>query len=219
MKKKAVLGLAFLLAILIGCTPVAQGPVAIVNGVEISRADYDRELEYELASFTQAGYKLSEEELRIVQESVLERLINNCLLLGAAEAAGITRESVDVEGTLEKIISNYEDEAQFQADLKENGFTLEEFRDLIAEALIIEDLFEAELKLSAVEVSEEVIDALVEEYLATLDEDEDVEQLDMEAVRSYFAYALAQEKANAMRMDYIEELREQSEIEYLDFLS
>lgn len=214
MKKLAALGLV-LLVFLTGCAPAAKGPVAIVNGVEIARADYERELHFELASFTRAGYELSKEELKIVEETVLERLINNCLLLGAAEAAGINRDSVDVQGTLEKIISNYEDEAEFEAELEANGFTREEFQELIAEALIIEELFELELKLSTVEVNDEEIEAEVQEYLDALGDE--AEELDVEEVRSYFAYVLVQEKIHELKMGYIQELREQSDIQYLDF--
>ncbi len=214
MNRIALPLLALVLVFLSACAPDVPGPVAIVNGIEISREEFDREVDYELASFIQGDYELTEEELELVQEAVLERLINNCLLLEAAAAVGITRETVDYEGTIAEIIANYESEAEFEAELLESGFSLEEFRGLIADALVIEELFEAELQLSSLEVSDEEIEVVVAEYLATMGEE--AQDIDPEDVRFYVALSLLEEMAYEQKMAYTQGLWEQSDIEYFE---
>jgi len=215
LKKLAVSVIIFTLSILtVGCGSKTN-PVAIVNGMEISRADYDAELEFELYGFEQQGYQLKEEELEMVKEQVLDRLINNRLLLQAAEQAGISPDSVNADAELVEIIAGFESEEEFQAALKQSGFTLEVYTRLIAEYLMIEDLFEAELNISALTVSDEEVQTAVAEFMASISE-EDAEDLDPEDVKEYFAYSLVQDKANQLKGDFIQELRENSEIEYLD---
>lgn len=214
MNRLALPLLALVLVFLSACAPAVPGPVAIVNGIEISREEFDREVDYELASFVQGDYELTEEELELVQEAVLVRLINNCLLLEAAAAVGITRETVDYGGTIAEIIANYESEAEFEAELLESGFSREEFRGLIADALVIEELFEAELQLSSLEVSDEEIDVVVAEYLATLGEE--AQDIDPEDVRFYVALSLLEQMAYEQKMAYTQGLWEQSDIEYFE---
>lgn len=214
MKKLAVSLLAFFLVLLTACNPGASGPVAIVNGVGISQEKFNRELEFELASFANADHELTDEDIELVKEAVLDRLINNCLLLEAAATAGLTEETVDLEGTLSEIIGNYDDEAAFEADLVENGFTLEEFREMVADALVIEELFEVELQLSSLEISDEEVEEVLEEYLAVLGDE--IQELDPEDVRLYVTYSLLEEKAYELKMDFIQDLWEHSDIEYFE---
>lgn len=214
MKKLAPSLLAFALVFLTACNPVDPGPVATVNGVEITRAEFNREVEFELASFVDGEYELTDEDIEVVQEAVLERLINNHLLLEAAAAVGITHETVDFEGTFAEIIGNYDTETEFEAELLENGFTVEEFRGLIADALVIEELFEVELHLSSLEVSDDELEAVVAEYLAILGEE--AQDIDPEDIRLYVEQSLKDEMAYELRMTFIQDLWEQGEIEFLE---
>lgn len=213
----AVLVLSLVLAA--GCgNSTLNGPVARVNGIEISRADFDAEVEAEIDGYVNQGYDLTDDDILMVEEYVLERLINNAMLLDAAEKSGITEGSVDIDGEIDEIKKQFEDEDEFLLALEEMEISLEEYRVLVAEYLIIEDFFKQELDLDNVQVSEEEIQELVDEFFSEYDgedEDED-EDIDPEFVWNYFSDSLKEERINSLITDLIEELREDSEIEYLD---
>lgn len=211
MKRMLPVLLFSLFLLVAACTPE---PVAIVNGVKISRADYDMEYKYELSNYSQQGYQLEDDEKETLKEQVLDRLVNNQLLLQAAEKAGITRDTVDVQGTLDEIIQRYDDKDAFEADIKDSGFNIEEFKGLIADILIIEDLFEAKLNLSSLVIAEEEIETAAAEFLSSMGDE--AAELDPDEVLEYIAYSLKEIKAGELKMEYIEKLREESDIEYFD---
>lgn len=211
---KKVIIFAVVSSLLLGlaaCDKTASGPVAIVNGVEISREAFDSELEYDLDYLNSQGITL---ELSEVKQNVVDRLINTHLLKEAAVKAGIDAGTVDVEGELAAIMEAFEDEADFEQALAEADFTLESYKLVLTDMLMIEALFEQELELSKVEVDEEQVQAMVDFYLEKYGEEDDVDEEDL---REYVTYTLTQEKIDSLRNDYLEKLRQDSDIEYLDF--
>lgn len=214
MKKKAVVFILVfsLLLSLSGCAK--KGPVAIVNGVEISREAFDSEVKYDLASYESQGITLTDEEIAEVKQYAVDRLINTHLLKEAAIKAGITAGSVDVDGELEDIKDSFSDETAFNQALADAGFTMESYKTVLTDILMIEALFEQELELSKIEVSEEDIQAMVDLYLENYGEDEEIDEAEL---REYVAYTLKDQKAEALRSEYVEKLRKESEIKYLDF--
>lgn len=213
MKRITVFALVFsMLFGLAGCAK--KGPVAIVNGVEISREAFDSEVKYDLASYESQGVTLTDKEIAEVKQYAVDRLINTHLLKEAASKAGITAESVDIEGELAAVKDSFTDEAAFLKALTDAGFTLESYQSVLAEILMIEALFEQELEFSKIEVGEEEVQAMVDLYLQNYEEEEEIDEADL---REYVAYTLKEQKAEAMRSEYIEKLRKESEIKYLDF--
>ncbi len=213
MKKITVFAIVFSLLLgLAGCSQ--KGPVAIVNGVEISREAFDSEVNYDLASYESQGVTLTDEEIKQVKQYAVDRLINTHLLKAAAIKAGITAESVDVEKELAAVKDSFPDEDAFEQALTDAEFSLESYKSVLTDILMIEALFEQELELSKIEVGEEDIQAAVDLYLQNYEGDEEIDEEDL---REYLAYTLKEQKADSMRSDYIAQLRKDSEIEYLDF--
>jgi len=210
LKKLAVFLLALAFFAVAGCGQ--QGPVAKVNGTEISREKYETELQYELDYYEDQGYKPKKEELETVKLYVVDRLINNFLLKAALDRAGITPETVaeDVQAEMEILKGFFEDEEDFFAALAEYDFTLEEYEAIVAEGLMFEHFFAVELDLANVKVSPEEVEAKVDEFMAANDDD----SVDIADVRKYFENTLLEEKIVQLKADYINELREQSDIEY-----
>jgi hypothetical protein len=211
MKKITVFALVFSLLLgLAGCAK--KGSVAIVNGVEISREAFDSEVNYDLASYESQGVTLTDEDIAQVKQNAVDRLINTHLLKEAAIKAGITAESVDVDGELTAVKDSFSDEATFNQALADAEFTLESYKSVLTDILMIEALFEQELELSKIEVGEEEIQAMVDLYLENYGGEDEIDEEDL---RDYLAYTLKEEKAEARRSEYIEKLRKESKIEYL----
>lgn len=215
MKKVAVI--IFISSLILGlaaCDKTPTGPVAIVNGVEITREAFDSELEYDLEYFNSQGMTLTDQELAEVKQNVVDRLINTHLLKEAALKAGINADTVDVDGELATIMESFEDEADFEQALAEADFTLESYKQVLADMLMIEALFEQELELSKIEVGEEEIEAMIASYLEYYGEEDDIDE---EELREYAIYVLKERKIESLRFEYLEKLRGESDIEYLDF--
>lgn len=214
LKKIAAYTLVFaLLIVAAGCGSEDNGPVASVNGVEIPWETFDMEFQYELTMYQQDGTVLKESEKEQIKLLVVDRLINNILLRDAVEDAGITADDVDVDGQLTEVMGRFDDEEEFNDALDIAGFSLEEYKLVIAEYLMIEELFESQLMLSEISVDEKDIqkemDYLVENY--------EGDDLDVEELREFVEHTLKQDKAEELRSLYIDQLRSDSDIEYFDF--
>ncbi|MDD4658176.1 MAG: SurA N-terminal domain-containing protein, partial [Eubacteriales bacterium] len=153
-----------------------------------------------------------DEDIAQVKQNAVDRLINTHLLKEAAIKAGITAESVDVDGELTAVKDSFSDEATFNQALADAEFTLESYKSVLTDILMIEALFEQELELSKIEVGEEEIQAMVDLYLENYGGEDEIDEEDL---RDYLAYTLKEEKAEARRSEYIEKLRKESKIEYL----
>lgn len=211
---KKILGLILAIIFILNLTGCGQkGPAAIVNGVEISRAALDAEVEYDLTAYREQGVNLSAEEIAAVKKSALDRLISTYLLKEAAAGLGINATTVDVEGELTAVREGFADEEAFLQALEAADFTLETYKLALADILIVEALFEKELALSAIEVGAEEVQELMDSYLA---EYEGEEEIDEEDLREYVAFSLKEQKAQALRSEYVEKLWQASEIEYGD---
>ncbi|MTI96234.1 MAG: hypothetical protein FH749_12285 [Firmicutes bacterium] len=186
------------------------GPVAIVNGEEVSRADFDSEFNYSRYQYEHQGIELSDDELTELKEVVLEQVVNTVILRQNAVEAGLAVETEAVEQELDAIKQNFSSEENFNQALEQEGFTLEEYMQLLEEDLLIQQLYEAKLDLENIEVSEEEL----EETLAIYQEQYG-DEVELEELEEFVIQILKDEKANTKISLFIDELRAESEIEYL----
>lgn len=215
---KKLFGLLFIGILVISAVGCSDGGssdspvVAMVNGTELTREEFDSIVEYNVAYYESQGSQLSDEDLETIQELVLESMIDDYLLLDAADNAGFTPETVDVDGEIASLIEEqFEDESKFEEYIQDLGLNRDEYREQMARVLMIDEHLEAELELSQVEVSEDELNAAVDDFM----ESDDEMELEREYVEEYFASTLVEEKTNEMIYEYLEELRADSEIEYL----
>jgi glycerophosphoryl diester phosphodiesterase len=212
-KRLIAIGMALsLMFIVAACSSGNNGVVAIVNGIEISREAFDTELNYNLQEYQQQEVELSEEDLETLKQLVLDKLVNTALLVDAAKKAGFTPGTVDIDGEMASIIAQFQDQDQFEQALAAEGLSLDDYKELIGEYLMVQGLFEAELDIDSVMVNDDEVQEMLDMFLAQYgDEDAD---FDVEDARAYFASTLREEKIDALIGDFIQELRQNSEIEY-----
>ena len=202
-----------LIVLATACSPT--GPVARVSEVDIPREENNRELQRELGYYEGQGIVLSDQEQEMVKTIVIDRLINNVLLEEAAVAQGITRESLAEEIDVEYawIQLNYIDETEFLAALENSGYTADSFREAMAQVTLIDAFFEAVLDYSAVVVDPEHVQTMVDMYLGIYGE----EELDIVELTYYCEDSNRQDMLEELRQAYIDGLREETVIEYLDY--
>ncbi len=116
-------------------TAVPQGPAAIVNGQEISLADYMREVEKSRASMIQRGVNLNtpEGQAQLEQEKqlLLDNMIDDVLVMQDATKEGVAVSDAELDAELQKSVSALGGQAKFEEQLKLAGQTLDEARSTL----------------------------------------------------------------------------------------
>lgn len=151
----AVLGSAVLLLVAAGCgggsESVPAGAVAVVNGVEIPRAELDklianakRGYETQNRDFPRAGTP----EYVSVQNQYVKFLVQLEEYEQEAEQLGIEVTAKDVDAEVQKLITErFEGKrAEFEKALKDQGFTEEDVRDTFRTSVLSQKLFDAVTK-------------------------------------------------------------------------
>ncbi len=132
-----------LILALAGCDSGAFGPrgaVATVGGQEITAEAFEEALILRRANL--APELLARPEVqRALEERVLEDLITRNLLLQEAARRGISSSQEAVERRLKVLTEGYSS-AEYEAMLAERGYSLQSFRESLAEDLAIERLLE-----------------------------------------------------------------------------
>lgn len=197
-----------------GCNLVQEDEsdaVAVVNGVEISREEFDQEVERNVEMYTSQGYELTDEDMELVKEMALEQMISTELLLQQAEQKGITADEVDAEGEIEYIKSLFDSEEEFEQALAAQGFTEESYFELLKDSLIIHELLASQLDFDSIEVTEEE----VQELFAMLEEEHG--ELDFAEMEPHLTAQLVEEKEGQLINTYIQQLRDEADIEILGY--
>ena len=129
--------------LLIGChrSPAAD-VVATVNGKEIARAELDRNYKASLGDNPQ---KLSPEESEIRRLNVLHQMIEDEILQQRAAKLNLAASDEDVNAKLTEIKAPYTQE-QFDNQLKQRNFTLEDFKRDIRRSLTRTKLLNKEIE-------------------------------------------------------------------------
>ena len=136
------------------------GAVAVVNGEEVSRAEFER-LQTQIA--TQQGVDVAsttEDVKSKIKAQALDSLIAQTLLRQAAKAAGITASSTGVESQLAAVKVQLGSQDAYDQALAEQGMTEESLRTRINSDFIIQAYLERELHLSTITVSDEEVKAV-----------------------------------------------------------
>jgi parvulin-like peptidyl-prolyl isomerase len=147
--------LAFFTVFFAGCQ---KKPVAVVNDEEVSQKMFDWYLAERLGMLKQQGTTMEEETLKTV---VLEELISERLLVQGAREKGISISDEEVGREVE-LISQKVGEDQFRKDLKDNRLTMEEFREVVRDKLMMNRF--AEYLLPEPEIKEEEIEDFYSKY-------------------------------------------------------
>jgi peptidyl-prolyl cis-trans isomerase C len=110
-----------------------KDPVAVVNGVKISKADLEKAFSDALAaSGANAATLTAEQKMQgyrqILDGMIMEKLVDK-------QAAAVTVDKSEVEAQLTKIKSQFPSEAVFQSEMKKSGLTIDQFTANLARSI------------------------------------------------------------------------------------
>lgn len=195
--------------------------VAEVNGEEISKEDfiafYEPQFQQQAMAAQQGGQEMDETQLKT---QVAEQLVDNRLLVQAAEDAGIDATDEDVDAVLEEVaqqngmgsadevITALEEQGQAEEDIREDAATQHLLDTYIAQEADIAEPSDEELKTQYEEMKKQS----EEQQGATGGGGEQAEIPPFEEVRDQLADQAVAEQENEVAMQKVEELRESADV-------
>lgn len=196
-------------------TQVQDGPVAIVNGQEISGEQLQDQLDsFRNSSGTQAEQFNNLSETR-QQEILLEGIINTELQLQAAQGAGVTVSDQEVEEQLQTSIDQVGQE-EFENRLEQNNITRQEVKDDLRDQMIISAYIEQEAG-GEITASDEEVQQLYQQFAAQNQqaENQEAEVPSLEELRPQIEQAVVQQKQQETALRLLNQARDNAEIEVL----
>lgn len=136
------------------------GTVAVVNGTKITQKEFNENVVLIEQNATLQGADITDEATKKeIQSQALEVLINNALLLGAANGAGFNVTDEDIQKKYDELATQLGGAEALAAKMLEVGLTEEKLRSNIAERILTDLYIESvtpieELAVSDVEVAE-----------------------------------------------------------------
>ena len=134
---------------------IAKDPVAAtVNGVAISRADYENTLKIAQQQFALIAKDRGDAPGSVnVEKEVIERLISIELMLQDAQKRGLAADKVAVDGEMAAFRNSFKTEQEFTDYLKENNITVDTVKAQITKEMTLKQL-QGELLKEMAEKSE-----------------------------------------------------------------
>ncbi len=225
MNKKLLLVLPLvMLMLLITACGGRDTVVATVNGEEILESELDASVDQMVSSYEQYGLDMESEQGQMmlvqIKTQALENLIQQEVLMQAAEEAGYTVSDEELDTEIGGIKAQFTTEEEFEEALEANGFTPESYRKRLKAELMISEFFQAQIETK--EVSEEEIEAYYNDYVEQLEEhNEDAEEEEIREIREFddikddIEEHLIQEDRQAQIGELIETLMAKADIEHL----
>lgn len=187
--------------------------VAIINGQEISKeqflADYNQmQILYEKAGM---DIKLPDVQ-RLIQEALVSDMVTTVLLDQEAEKQGIVVNDEAVDKEVERVISEYENEDDFNDMLSELNITLDDFRDKMRRQLRVSRVMFAHVaeameseSLDFTEEEKQQMYRTIESQLGDMPEYEEMKE-DLDEMLEYT-------KVQVILGEYIKNLIDSSDVE------
>lgn len=114
---------------------------AIVNGVEISRADFDNTLKVAQEQFASIGAAQGTLPDTVdIEKEVIERLIGIELMLQDAQERGIVVEAAVIDGQMAGFRNSFKTEEEFTGYMKENNITVDIVKEQITKQITLQQL-------------------------------------------------------------------------------
>jgi hypothetical protein len=179
--------------------------VAVVNGEEISRADFEKLLIQQKAAL---GEPQNDEQKQALQNQVLDVITSQVLVLQKAVESGMSITAEEINSQLSQIQARFSDEQTFKDELLKQGLTQEDLSDSIAKDLLIQKYIDSQVDLGSVSVSDE--EAKDEYDLAATRQDNLPE---FEVISEQIKTQLLQQKQQLLVSQLIEKLKNESDIE------
>jgi peptidyl-prolyl cis-trans isomerase C len=141
--------------------PLGTGPVARVNGVDIAREPFLRELKATLERYKRANHDVQPALRERLKDNIVGRMVDAEIIRQQAERLGVVPSAADIEAAWAQHKTRYGDEAAYRSFLEKSGTTEEDLRYQFKQNQTRERVFQ---KISATAtVSEDTLRAYFEQ--------------------------------------------------------
>jgi peptidyl-prolyl cis-trans isomerase C len=128
--------------------------IAVINGIVITRQQFDREFSIHLERLSRQGQQVSDDQVAALKKDVLEGLIEREVLYQQSQKAGIKITDQSVDEQLAAIKKRFPGEQDFQNALSAMNLTEDEVKSQIARGLAIRELIDQQI-MSKITISDE----------------------------------------------------------------
>jgi len=191
--------------------PVTSDVVATVNGVDISRVEFEKELNAAKATITaqgQGGQLTDPAIMAQLEAQVLDQLINTQLIFGEIEKAGIVVSDEDIANQYNLIVENVGGQEAFVAELAKASISDVAFKENIKKQMLTQKYLTTVISEEDVAVTDEEVEAF---YNQSIEGQENVPAL--EEVSDQLRTQLSQQKGDQLVSALIDQLRASAQIE------
>lgn len=198
-----------------GESQIQTGPVATVNGQEISSQRLQEQLDsFRNSTGTQAEQFNNLSDTR-QQEILLEGIINTELQLQAAQGAGVTVSDEEVDAELQASIDQIGEE-EFQNRLEQNDITREEVRDDLRDQMIISAYIQQEAG-GEITATDQEVQQLYQQFTAQSQQagNQEAEVPSLEQLRPQIEQAVVQQKQQDIALQLLSQARQNADIEVM----
>lgn len=122
------------------------GKAAVVNGVAISKDDFEREMDFYIKRANQSGQQIPEAQMGMMKSQVLDSLIDRELLFQETKKKGIKVDPKDVAEEFQKIKQRYAKSGEFEQLLSKMGLTESDVQNQIERGMAIQQLIDEEVR-------------------------------------------------------------------------
>lgn len=224
-KKAAILALAIVVAMAVGSFAALKylefgqdifanikggGIVAKVNGERILKTDFDKRMLQAAVDYATPGVEMKEEEKKELGKNVLDMMVAEAVLLQDAVKRGIDASKKEITKQYDQVVTEIGGQEAFLQRLAERKMTADDFRQNVKTQLIVQK-YAAQIQTERkVEIKDEEVKALYDNYKAQTPEAELFEKVEAR-IREY----LSRQKFAELIQGAIEELRAKASVEIL----
>lgn len=186
--------------------------VAIVNGEQVSLAEFEDRLDQKTSQYEAQGIAIDEEEgmREQIEEEVLDTLIAETLILEYAAEQGIEASQEDVDAEYASLVEQVGGEEALNELLSAQGMDSNDLKELLPDQIVFQRVLEQEREARGLSVTEDDIRATYEMY-----EEMQPDMPPFEEVRPQLEQELEQQQQMEVFAELSEELREQADVEVL----
>ena len=149
--KRSLQFAAFIICIFMSLTALAQeskpadSKAAEINGVVITKGQFDKELNIHLNRVAKQGRQVSDDQLAALKNDILEGLIEREVLYQESQKAGIKINDEKIDEQLAGIRKRFPSEAEYKTALDKMNLTEDEVKMQISRGLAIRALIEQQI--------------------------------------------------------------------------
>ena len=142
---------------------------ARVNGEEITDKKMQERVSILLSDALAQGVEVTQEQRQLVNQQALQQLINETLLLQAAQQAGVVVDDSVVENQYQQIVASFSSPDDFDQALAKNGTTAQGLKNDIKRQLTIQAYLDTQIDKNKIQVNDKDVEDLYNQYAANAD--------------------------------------------------